>query len=80
VLLRARHLHDPETVIDTCLDNLQDGPGSAGTAEIAGVLVQKTMREKDDLPASPIIQLFCPLSRVQHIAPRFFSEREDNAA
>jgi hypothetical protein len=54
VLLWARHLHDTEPAIETCLNNFPNGAGSASSAKISRILVKETMREKHDLPASLI--------------------------
>jgi hypothetical protein len=80
MLLRTRHLHDPEPAVETRLDQLTNCPASAGAAQIARVLVQQAMREKHNFATSLILQLPGPTFDVCHIARRPFEGKTAGVA
>jgi hypothetical protein len=53
-LFRALHLNDADAFSQVGIDCLGNHAGADRTTEIAGVLVEETMRHEDD-PATPVV-------------------------
>ena len=58
-LLRTLHLDDPYSIPQVGVDSINDCSGTHCTAQIAGVLVEETMRDEDHPTTSGVAQSDC---------------------